>query len=327
MSRVGKIARLTEVIREELNRRLADGEPGSVVLPWLEGLPAGTQVMARHFGGATVTKHNLSQWRKGGFAAWRAERDLVAKTRELSSDAAELAGAVDGDITERLGTVLATHYAAALAGWDGETNETLRARLKALHELSGPIVALRQGDHAMARMKLEKERLDFARERLGLAMPDGSADLSAIALAKAKGLAEADRRQTMEYALGLPPFRDAEGRAGEGRSLCRPVEESELRVEQPLTMRQHNQIMPSSPRPSPPQVCGGEGDRSAHSGAGIPEISGVLPISHTAIGRPAPRSVAPGKGKSHHYFFRAMRAPETGFDATSSQCFRRPANA
>src|SRR5277367_7023882 len=32
-------------------------------------------------------------------------------------------------------------------------------------------------------------------------------------------------------------------------------------------------ITPSSPRPSPPQVCGGEGDGSAHSGSGTQEIS------------------------------------------------------
>jgi hypothetical protein len=61
MSGVGKIARLPEQIREELNRRLAYGQPGSAVLPWPEGLPVVKQVMARHFGGAAVTKHNLSQ--------------------------------------------------------------------------------------------------------------------------------------------------------------------------------------------------------------------------------------------------------------------------
>jgi len=144
MSRVGKIARLPQEIREQLNRRLADGEPASVVLPWLEGLPAVRQVMDRHFGGLEITKQNLSEWRQGGFAEWRAERDLLARAREHSSDAGERAWAADGDIIERLAAALAAHYAGALAGWDGETNEAFRARLKRLQRLSGPIAALRR---------------------------------------------------------------------------------------------------------------------------------------------------------------------------------------
>jgi hypothetical protein len=55
MSRVGKIARLPEEIREELNRRLANGEPGRAVLPWLEGLPAVKQVMAGWGGEALMS--------------------------------------------------------------------------------------------------------------------------------------------------------------------------------------------------------------------------------------------------------------------------------
>src|SRR5271155_4441857 len=167
MSRVGKIARLPEAIREELNRRLAEGQPGSKLLPWLEALPAAREVMAEQYGGAAVTKQNLSEWRKGGFADWRFERDLMAKARELPREADELAGMVDGPITERLGTVVAAHYAGALAGWDGESNEAFRARLKVLRELSRPIVALRRGDHHLARLKFDQERLEFAWEKLG----------------------------------------------------------------------------------------------------------------------------------------------------------------
>jgi hypothetical protein len=239
MSRVGKIARLPREIREELNRRMDDGEPGSVVLPWLEGSPAVKQVMARHFGAAAVTKQNLSQWRQGGFAEWQAQRDLVGKTRELSNDAGELAGMVDGDITDRLATVVAAHYAGALAGWDGESNEAFRARLKVLKELCRPIVALRRGDHHMARLKFEKERLDFARERF---------------------VEESERGHSCpQQALGFE------------------WEKSE----------QFDQTAASSPRPSPPEVCGGEGDRSAHTNVGVREISAALPVPRSATGQAA----------------------------------------
>ena len=35
----GKIARLPRAIRDELNRRMDDGQTGKELLPWLNGLP------------------------------------------------------------------------------------------------------------------------------------------------------------------------------------------------------------------------------------------------------------------------------------------------
>ncbi len=39
MTRTGKIARQPSEIREELNRRLQDNEPGGQLLSWLNALP------------------------------------------------------------------------------------------------------------------------------------------------------------------------------------------------------------------------------------------------------------------------------------------------
>ncbi len=39
MKRNGKIARLPRAIRDELNRRMDDGQTGQELLPWLNGLP------------------------------------------------------------------------------------------------------------------------------------------------------------------------------------------------------------------------------------------------------------------------------------------------
>jgi hypothetical protein len=39
MTRNGKIARLPQEIREQVNRRLEDGEPGKQIAEWLNGLP------------------------------------------------------------------------------------------------------------------------------------------------------------------------------------------------------------------------------------------------------------------------------------------------
>ena len=43
-ARNGKVARLPKVVREELNRRLEDGQLGRELLCWLNGLPATAQL-------------------------------------------------------------------------------------------------------------------------------------------------------------------------------------------------------------------------------------------------------------------------------------------
>ncbi len=67
MTRIGKIARLPHALRETLNRRLQDGEPGTELVAWLNGLPAVKQALAKDFGGRPITEQNLSEWRQRGY--------------------------------------------------------------------------------------------------------------------------------------------------------------------------------------------------------------------------------------------------------------------
>ena len=146
MARNGKIARLPREFREELNRRLAENEPGAVLLKWLNELPAMRALLEREYGGKAVSKQNLCQWRAGGFAEWQARREILGSLDELTAEAEELTEATDGKLTAHLATVLAGRYAAAVAGWNGEVDETLRFKLKVLHGLCRDVAALRQGE-------------------------------------------------------------------------------------------------------------------------------------------------------------------------------------
>jgi hypothetical protein len=165
MARNGKIARLPREIREQLNRRLSDGEPGGPLLAWLNPLPAVQAVLAREFGGCAISKQNLCEWRAGGFAEWQARQETLARARELAAAATELAAATEGRLTDHLATVLAARYASALAGWNGEVTEEFRRKLRALRGLCQDIVELRRGDHSGARLQMERERLEREREK------------------------------------------------------------------------------------------------------------------------------------------------------------------
>ena len=50
MSRFGKIARLPLDIREQLNRRLQDGEIGKELVVWLNSVPEVQAVLKAEFG-------------------------------------------------------------------------------------------------------------------------------------------------------------------------------------------------------------------------------------------------------------------------------------
>jgi hypothetical protein len=165
MARNGKIARLPREIREQLNRRLQNGEQGGPLLAWLNELPEVSALLAREFGGIPVSKQNLCEWRAGGFVEWQARQKTLEKARELAADAGEITKATDGKLTDHLATVLAVRYASALAGWDGEVTEELRKELRALHGVCQDVVELRRGDHSGARLQMEQERLGREREK------------------------------------------------------------------------------------------------------------------------------------------------------------------
>jgi hypothetical protein len=165
MTRTGKIARLPRSTREELNRRLHNGEAGVRLADWLNGLPDVKTVLAADFGGRAISAQNLSEWKSGGYVEWQARQEALEQARELAADARELSEATDGRLTDHLATVLAARYAAALAGWNGEPTEEIRGKLRTLHGVCEDVVELRRGDHSGARLGIERERLEREREK------------------------------------------------------------------------------------------------------------------------------------------------------------------
>ena len=159
MTRNGKIARLPRDVREQLNRRLANGESGVRLVEWLNSLPDSQRVLATDFSGREISEQNLSEWKQGGYRDWEARQETIWQARELAFDAIEISEAAEGSLADHLAMTLIARYAGMLSGWDGETNDEFRRKLRALRSLSQDIVELRRGDHSAARLKLEQEQL------------------------------------------------------------------------------------------------------------------------------------------------------------------------
>lgn len=158
MTRTGKIARLPRDLRNQLNRRMADGEPGIRLVEWLNSLEPVRQVLAQDFSGREISVQNLSEWKQGGYQDWLARQETLACARELAGEASELAEAADGSLTDHLSVVLSARYAALVSGWNGEMDDAFRRQTRALRALCQDIVELRRGDHCAERLRLDLDR-------------------------------------------------------------------------------------------------------------------------------------------------------------------------
>lgn len=161
LSRNGKIAKLPKAIREELNRRLEDGETAATLVKWLSGLPE-VRAVQKESGSRPIREQNISEWRKGGFRDWQAKQEALELAAQLGEDAAELNVEGRPPLTDTLALWLTARYAVAtrqVAAADGAEGWRL------LRELCADIVELRRGDHSAAKLKLERDRLKEAREK------------------------------------------------------------------------------------------------------------------------------------------------------------------
>ena len=155
---MGKIARLPRDIREQLNRRLQNGEEAKPLLEWLNGLPDVQSVLAAEFEGRPLTKQNLSDWKQFGFRDWQMRQSGLEFVLNLDAENAALPKSLAGPLTEKLAGWLALRYAAA-AQTLTTTDDKPETELRRLREFCGDIVALRRGDLGASRLSLQQARL------------------------------------------------------------------------------------------------------------------------------------------------------------------------
>ena len=89
LTRNGKIARLPREVRQQLNRRLQDGEQGKKLVAWLNALPEVQAIVTAEWDGKLLREQNLSEWKKGGYRDFLAQQETLEVAERLGEDAAE----------------------------------------------------------------------------------------------------------------------------------------------------------------------------------------------------------------------------------------------
>ena len=166
MTRTGKIARLPRHIRDELNRRLDDGEKGVRLIEWLNELPEVKQVLARDFEGRPIAKCNLTEWKNGGYLDWQSRNETAAFLRETKVNGDELRQISPTDIVQPAATVVLAHYAQAIVRSLVDENERPRARVRRLSRPLREMNRIMRREVSKERMQIEIERLQFEQEKL-----------------------------------------------------------------------------------------------------------------------------------------------------------------
>ena len=208
-SHVGKIARLPSNIREQLNQRLLDGQPATVILPWLNDLPPVKEILAAQFDGAPIIRQNLDNWRQGGHQDWLKESKSIARLQRVGEYASKISDAGRGQIAAGAATVISSQilelFDAAATGQHSSDD---------LAKMAYAVAALRKTDQNDVRLKHEQTRVYQGNERLVLGWDKHQRDVIAIAqrllgdeLAKIIQEADIDNSEKIEL-LGHHLFGD-----------------------------------------------------------------------------------------------------------------------
>ena len=166
-ARRGKIARLPQALRDELNNRMLEGQRGNKLVAWLNALPEVHAMLAEEFVGRPILPQNLTEWRQGGFPDWLRDREVRNAADRLGQTA--LAGKGKEElpdnqepVTDILAYWVAARYAVDTGRVDASEGE---ARWRLLRAMCHDIVALRRGDHRRQEIDLRRDREELGPSR------------------------------------------------------------------------------------------------------------------------------------------------------------------
>lgn len=208
--RRGKIAQCPRAIREEVCRRLDDGQQGPEILAWLNAQPDVVKLIAEEWNGHAISDNNLSQWFKGGFQEWRTQQIGVEETQKLAEFSVKLAKATGGSMSEGAVALAGGKIMAALEGAQGKDLLNLVLGVSRLRgkELDAERVGVSKEKVSLAREVVALDREKFERLAVGKFI-DWAANEEARAIATGSATKEVKMDQLIQLMFGSRPEANA----------------------------------------------------------------------------------------------------------------------
>jgi hypothetical protein len=159
----GKIANLPSSLRDELNIRISDGDPGNELVEWLNAKPEVAEVINKLFDGAPISEQNLSEWRKRGYQKWLAHRNSVDESNAVSDNTEDIAAT--GIDCDKLILTLTAAYAEMTRNWIITPREDMTYKLGVYKNLTNAVINLQRAELQKVRLEIARERLELLREK------------------------------------------------------------------------------------------------------------------------------------------------------------------
>ena len=161
MTRNGKIARLSFELREELNERILNGEPGNILLEWLNDQDEVFEMLEEHFAGVPISDQNLSEWKAGGYQAWLANREARETVLMLARQSGDLGEASEeANMGQCLANLLMVEF-IKLARVLVQKEEDPQKRWKQLREVNRELCRLRKTNMRQEQLGIRRQRCDW----------------------------------------------------------------------------------------------------------------------------------------------------------------------
>lgn len=162
---VGKIGRLPLSIREQLDSRIEDGEPGKKLVKWLNSEPDALKVLQVQFEGRPITEQNLSEWKQTGHQDWVRHEESCSLVSQLNEQVDDLDSVADGT---KISDLLAGVFEAELIGVIGarlQKENDPEKRWTIICEMLPRLSQLRRDDHRAVRAFIERDRWNRQSDR------------------------------------------------------------------------------------------------------------------------------------------------------------------
>lgn len=168
MTSRGKIGRLPEAIRSEVNARLRDWQPATAILTWLNSNKVVRAILNQQFNGDDINDQNLTNWRQGGYADWL-RRDEKNNRLRLLAEHCRSAAESGGDVLRGSAAIAGGLLMEVIETLEPEVQKELIAeKPEKLVPLMGALSSLMSARTAQERVEISKQRTRQNDERLAL---------------------------------------------------------------------------------------------------------------------------------------------------------------
>jgi hypothetical protein len=167
-SHKGKIGSLPASIREEVNRRIHNGETGPSICDWLNGEDEVLRVLDERWNEQPITPQNLSEWRKGGYRIYLANLERTSHLRMLSDRSTALVDAVSVNKLTGAGHRIAAGRLLELLERMEEGEGNSLELIEELETISKSVDRTEKNEIAREKVAFARDQLELRKEEAAL---------------------------------------------------------------------------------------------------------------------------------------------------------------